>query len=234
MDPLELHRTYLDLTTPHVADAALRLEIGLRSAPPTVRPLWPDTHLVGRARPAQHAGSVDVFLEALEQARPGDVLVVDNAGRDDEACVGDLVTLEVRQAGLAGIVVWGLHRDSRELRAIRLPVFSQGVLPMGPRRLDPQPADALTRARVGTHVVTEADFVLGDDDGVLFLPLDRAAELADAAERIRDTERRQAARMSQGTSLREQARFADYLVARREHGTTFRQHLRQVRGEIEE
>ncbi len=234
MKPLELQRTYLDLTTPHVADAALRLGIDLRAAPAAVRPLWADTHLVGRARPAQHTGSVDVFLEAVEHAAPGDVLVVDDAGRDDEACVGDLVTLEVRQAGLAGIVIWGLHRDSRELRTIRLPLFSQGTLPVGPRRLDPQPADALTTAHVGTHAVTEADFVLGDDDGVLFLPLDRARDLADTARAIRDTECRQAATMALGTSLREQARFADYLTSRRERGTTFRQHLRTLGGEIEE
>jgi 4-hydroxy-4-methyl-2-oxoglutarate aldolase len=39
----------------------------------------------------QHVGSVHIFLEALADASPGDVLVVDNAGRLDEACVGDLI-----------------------------------------------------------------------------------------------------------------------------------------------
>ncbi len=234
MDALELQRTYLDLTTAHLADAAVRLGVPVRSAPVDVRPLWENTHIVGRVRPARHYGSVDVFLEALERAEPGDVLVVDNAGRDDEACVGDLMALEVQQAGLAGIVIWGLHRDSRELRDIRLPVFSQGATPAGPQRLDPQEADALTSARVGGHVVTAGDVVLGDDDGVLFLPLDRAAEVAGLAASIRDTERRQAVRMNLGTSLRDQTRFAEYLTARDQHGTTFRQHLRSVGGAIEE
>jgi regulator of RNase E activity RraA len=91
MNPLDLQRTYLDLTTPHVADAIMHLDIPVRQAPANVRPLWDDTHIVGRARPARHYGSVDVFLEAIEHADPGDVLVVDNAGRDDEACVGDLI-----------------------------------------------------------------------------------------------------------------------------------------------
>ena len=234
MDSIDLQRTYLDLTTPHVADAIMRLGIPVRQAPANVRPIWEDTHVVGRARPARHAGSVDVFLEALEHAAPGDVLVVDNAGRDDEACVGDLVTLEVRNAGLSGIVIWGLHRDSRELRSIRLPVFSQGTLPGGPQRLDAQEPDALTAARFGTHTVTGDDFVLGDDDGVLFLPLDRAAEIAELATTIRDTERHQAARMNLGTSFREQAQFADFLAARDREGTTFRQHLRSIGGAIEE
>ncbi|HEY5849079.1 MAG TPA: RraA family protein, partial [Microlunatus sp.] len=181
-----------------------------------------------------HYGSVDVFLEAIEAAEPGDVLVVDNGGRDDESCVGDLVTLEARDAGLAGIVIWGLHRDTTELRTIHLPVFSLGTLPAGPVRLDPQESDALTSARSGRHTVTAEDFLLGDDDGVLFLPLERAAEIAATATTIRDTERLQAARMRLGTSLRSQARFADYLAARRsDPDLTFRQHLVAVGGAIE-
>lgn len=234
MNAHDLQRAYLDLTTPHVADAVMRLSIPVRQAPSTVRPLWHDTHIVGRVLPARHTGSVDVFLEAIERAEPGDVLVVDNDGRDEEACVGDLVTLEAQRAGLAGIVIYGLHRDTRELRSIGLPLFSQGPLPAGPQRLDPAPADALTTARVGAHTVTTEDFVLGDDDGVLFLPLDRAADIAQAATTIRDTERNQAAHMRLGTSLRTQARFSDYLTARDSDGTTFRQHLRTIGGAIEE
>lgn len=234
MDASDLHRLYLDLTTPHVADAIMRLGIPVRQAPASVTALWHQTHIVGRALPAQHAGSVDVFLEAIENSRPGDVLIVDNRGLQDEACVGDLVTLEAAQAGLAGIIIWGLHRDSAELRTIRLPLFSQGALPAGPQRLDPQPADALTLAQVGDVKVSAADFVVGDDDGVLFLPLDRAADIAEGATTIRDTERRQAASMRTGMSLRAQARFSEFLVARDRDRLTFRQHLRAIGGEIEE
>jgi regulator of RNase E activity RraA len=212
----------------------MRLGIPVHQAPTTVVPLWEDMHLVGRARPARHTGSVDVFLEAIERAEPGDVLVVDNGGRDHEACIGDLIALEIQRAGLAGIVIWGLHRDSRELRSIHLPVFSQGALPAGPQRLDPQASDALTSARVGAHVVSGESFVLGDDDGVLFLPLDRAGDVAELAARIRDTERHQAARMKLGTSFRSQVMFTDYLAARDREGTTFRQHLRSIGGAIEE
>ena len=43
-------------------------------------------------------------------AQPGDVLVIDDGGRVDEACIGDLAVLEARTAGVAGIVVWGRGR----------------------------------------------------------------------------------------------------------------------------
>ncbi|UVJ41340.1 RraA family protein [Arthrobacter sp. CJ23] len=235
MQAEQLHRTFMDLTTPHVADACMRLGIAVRCAPADTRPLWSGAHLLGRVRPARHYGSVDVFLEAIDHADPGDVLVVDNGGRQDEACVGDLVTLEARLAGLAGILIWGLHRDTAELRTIRLPLFSAGALPVGPQRLDPRDSAALVSARCGEHVVTADDFVLGDDDGVLFLPLDRAADIADVATAIRDTERSQAARMHMGTTFRSQARLGEYLAAREADAEfTFRQHLRAVGGEIEE
>lgn len=223
-----------DLTTAHVADAVLRLGCPVRYAPAGVRPLWPGARVAGRVLPARHAGSVDVFLEAFERARPGDVLVVDNGGRDDEACVGDLVALEARQAALAGIVIWGLHRDTADLRDIGLPLFSRGPLPFGPQHVRDRDPEALRSARCGAATVTGADFVVGDDDGVLFLPADRAAEIAAAAAAIRDTERAQAARVRAGESLRAQLSFADYLAARDARGVTFRRHLRTIGGAIEE
>ncbi|GAA2248843.1 RraA family protein [Herbiconiux moechotypicola] len=222
------------LTTPHVADALLRLGLPVRCAPATVRPLQPGTRVAGRVRPARHAGSVDVFLEALEQSAPGEVLVVDNGGRRGEACVGDLTALEVQGAGLAGMVVWGLHRDTSELHAIGLPVFSEGALPTGPLRLDPQHPDALRSARVGDHTVSPDDVVLGDDDGIVFLPLDRVVEVAERAREIRDTERRQAELVASGVSLRHQLHFGEYLRARAASGTTFREHLRSLGGALEE
>ena len=89
-------------------------------------------------------------------------------------------------------------------------------------------------AACGEHIVTGDDFVLGDDDGVVFVPLVRAAEVADLAASIRDTERSQAVHMQLGTSFRSQSRFDDYIAARQSgRDLTFRQHLRAIGGAIE-
>jgi 4-hydroxy-4-methyl-2-oxoglutarate aldolase len=222
----------VDVSTPVVADACVRCGVPLRAAPAGVVPVVPGARVTGRVLPARHFGSVDVFLEALFDAEPGDVLVVDNGGRIDESCVGDLTILEARAAGVSAVVVWGLHRDTPELRAIGLPLWTYGTNPVGPTRLDERD-DA--PVRVGEHVVTRRDVVFADDDGVLFVSHDRADEVLAAARSIRDVERDQAARIEAGETLREQTRFAEYLAARAvDPAQTFRRHLRGIGGAIEE
>jgi regulator of RNase E activity RraA len=235
MDQQELRRRFATLTTAHLADACLRAQVPVRCAPSLLRAVISGIRLAGRVSPARHVGSVDIFLEAFEGAAPGDVLVVDNGGRLDEACVGDLVALEAQAAGLEGLVIWGLHRDTADIRAIGLPVFSLGAIPAGPQRLDPRPPDPLESAVVGDWTVGREDLVLGDDDGVLFVPAARAEDLFTVAETIRDTERGQAERIRAGVSLRGQLRFDTYLAQRqRTPSLTFRDHLRAVGGAIEE
>ena len=58
--------------------------------------------------------------------------------------------------------------------------------------------------------MTRDDLVLGDEDGVLFVPSRQAEEIFTQAETIRDTERRQAERIRAGVSLHSQVRFGDF------------------------
>ena len=223
------------LSTPHLADACLRVGVPVRCAPSDLQAIDVTMHCVGRACPARHVGSVDIFLEALEHADPGDVLLVDDAGRHDRSCVGDMITREVQMAGLSGIVIWGCHRDTLELLEIGLPFFSQGKISTGPLGMDRQSPDALEWARVGEWIVSSDDVVVGDCDGVIFLPSDRLKDIVPAAESIRDTEHRQAALVRDGNSLRHQLAFSDYLAEHQKNSAYgFREHLRKIGGAVEE
>lgn len=217
-----------------VADALVRLGLPVRLAPASIRRAVPGAPVSGPAVPVRHFGSVDVFLEAYETAPAGGVLVIDNEGRDDEACIGDLTVAEAKLAGLAGIVLWGRHRDAAALPPIGLPVWSLGTLPAGPRGARPMTGDPFAEARIGECVVTRADVVVADDDGVVFVAGDRWPEVEVLAGRILADEGRQAELIDAGTSLRHQLDFAGYLARRADDpGYTLRQHLLERGGAIE-
>jgi 4-hydroxy-4-methyl-2-oxoglutarate aldolase len=221
------------VSTAAIADASLRIGVPVRSAPTSLVPIAAGLSFSGPARPVTHLGSVDVLLETIDDAPVGSVLVVDNGGRHDEACVGDLMILEAKMAGLCGAVIWGRHRDHKQLLEIGLPVHSLGTFSFGPRRVPPAGA-AMRSAYLDGAAVSNDDVVFADDDGVLFVHATHVDALVAAALEIEATESAQAERMHGGDSLRNQLDFATYRADQAANPTlTLREHLAKRGGAIE-
>jgi regulator of RNase E activity RraA len=223
-----------DWTTPFLIDACAQLSLPVRVGPFGLKCNFPGSKVAGPARPARHAGSVDVFLEAIAGSKTGDVLAIDNGGRHDEGCIGDLVVGEAFMSGIAGIVCWGTHRDTAAIHAIGARVWSLGTCPNGPLELRKRSETALAAATLGSVTVTPDDFVFADDDGVVVVAQAELSRVIETARDIAGREGVQARRLLKGELLRSQFDLHQYVTKRRaDPSYTFREHLKSFGGAIE-
>lgn len=237
MNNSDIQKSFKDITTALIADSCVKLQVPFKIGLPAIKSLIKGTKIAGFITPVKHTGSVDVFFKVLESCEPGNILYIDNQGRTDEACIGDLTVLEVKNAGLIGMVVWGLHRDSVDLDTIGFPVFSAGSMPVGPRRtsLKDEIGNSSSGIFFGTDQIFPTDVLFGDDDGIIILDGSNVSNVLEQAHEIYAKEREQVEKISQGISLREQFKFSDYLLIKKSKAHySFRDHLHQIGGAIEE
>ena len=139
-------------------------------------------------------------FDPIEAGRPGDVWVVATGSDEILSMMGDIVALRCRQIGLAAAVVDGGCRDLAALEAVGFPVFARGVCPYGPFSVL-RPVGANVPVVCRGVPVSPGDLVAADRDGVVVLPPDVAALVADAwpARAAREAEAR--AQVARGTPL---------------------------------
>jgi 4-hydroxy-4-methyl-2-oxoglutarate aldolase len=126
-------------------------------------------------------------VRAGEEARPGDVLVVDlGGGIADGIFFGDVSALAAQVQGAKGAVLYGSTRDLTELREMAgFPVLAVGF--------DPRPASQIgvdwnVPVRVGGATVLPGDAVVADDEAVVFFPASIADQVIERASRIVEQE----------------------------------------------
>lgn len=158
----------------------------------------PGRRMVGTAFTVRCSTDLFAVLDALDQASPGDVLVVDAQG-SPTAVAGELIATEADRKGLAGIVLDVPCRDVAGLRRLDLPFYAVGTRPSAGGAAE---RGALqVPVRCGGVTVSPGDVVVGDDDGVLTGPREQVRRALDAAEQVQRREDGLLAHMRAGGSL---------------------------------
>ncbi|MFJ9389925.1 methyltransferase [Nocardioides sp. NPDC101246] len=165
------------LPTANIGDAMDRLG----SVDSVITPAWPGAGMVGTAftvwtRPGDNLG----IHEALTQVEPGEVIVVSGGADESRALIGELIGGKAKARGVAGFLLDGAVRDAEGLAEYDMPVFARSRTPAGPYKDGPY-ALSVDVAVAGV-VVRPGDIIVGDADGVVVVPLESAAVIADRAE----------------------------------------------------
>jgi len=183
------------VSTPNISDAMHR-----KGAMEGIVSLCGDVKMVGRAVTVQgFAGDWAKPVEAIDVAEPGDVLVINNDGATHVATWGELATLSAMGRGLSGVVIDGAARDVDDIRKMGFPVFSRSVTPNAgePKGF----GEINAEVRCGGQVVRPGDWVVGDENGVVVIPRERAREIARRALEVKKTEERIREEIKRGSTL---------------------------------
>jgi regulator of RNase E activity RraA len=172
--PAELIDQYTTAPAANVGDVFDRLLV-LDSG---IRCLTSQTRLVGTALPIlTRAGDNLAIHYALDDAQPGDVLVINGQGDLSRALIGEIMVAK----GVLGAIVDGVIRDAETLSRQGLSVFARGTTPAGPYKNGPGIIG--NPVAVGGAVISAGDIIVGDADGIAIIP---AAHAASAPERVNE------------------------------------------------
>ncbi|MDE1181777.1 ribonuclease activity regulator RraA [Paraburkholderia sp.] len=118
--------------------------------------------------------------KCVETIPAGHVLVQDCRGERNSASFGSILTLRLQVRGVAGMVSDGPVRDAATIAALGLPVFCAGAS-APPNLLRHHAVDIDVPIGCGGVAVFPGDVIVGDTDGVVVIPHEMAAEIAQAS-----------------------------------------------------
>ena len=127
-------------------------------------------------------------VEMIDEAKPGDVGIIVMEGTLDIAAMGNLMATAAVERGMAGMVLDGAIRDLWDVRRMGLTVYARSK---SPRTTVGHYATVAKNVPVECAGVTvrPGDIIVADEDGVVVVPQERAAEVLKEAQSIDDRER---------------------------------------------
>ncbi|WP_117000310.1 RraA family protein [Desertimonas flava] len=198
------------LDTPALSDALDRL--GIDGQVVGIAPLDRSFRLVGQAFTVRMlpVGTTGRNVgDYIDDVRSGDVVVIDNGGRRDATVWGDILTTVAHRDGVAGTVIDGVCRDVGRSLDLGYPIYARDVtMRTGKDRVC---AEAFNEAvQLAGVRVEPGDWLRGDADGIVVLPLSLAERIVDVAEEIDATEEAIRVAVGEGGALLDARRRSGY------------------------
>jgi len=125
----------------------------------------------GENNPPGHMG-----VDPLSVSEEGDIIVIDNSGRLDQNCWGEIMTYSALQIGVAGVIIDGATRDVDVIKETNFPVYARGIVPLTARGRNVQ-SDFNCVIQIGGVQVSPGDVVMADINGVVVVPQEHAEEI---------------------------------------------------------
>jgi len=155
--------------------------------------------LIGRALTVQTAnGDWAKPVEAIDRAKPGDVIVIDVGGAP-MAVWGELASNSAVTMGVTGVVIDGAIRDIDDIKKMGFPAFARSVIPCAG---EPKGYGGIgMEVTIGGQVVRTGDWIIGDENGLIVVPKEIAVEVANRTVDVNERENRTREEIRRGSTL---------------------------------
>lgn len=199
----ETVEAFAKMDTASVSDAMDKLGIpcGLKGIKPVVRgrKVCGEAFTVHYVPCGTEKGTVGDFIDDVKE---GQVVVIDNSGRDYCTVWGDIMTFTATQKKIAGTVIDGVCRDVDGIEKMEYAIYTKGTyMVTGKERVQ---VDAINIPVSMSGVqVRPGDLILGDDSGVIAVPAEEAEKVLKLAQNIEATEQKIIAEVKNGSSLKD-------------------------------
>ncbi|MBY9007166.1 MAG: orotidine 5'-phosphate decarboxylase [Candidatus Lokiarchaeota archaeon] len=197
----QIREALMKVSTPNISDAMHR-----SGEMHGLKPIWRGTEelplkFVGPAITVRtYNGDWSKPVEAIEDAKKGDVIVID-ACKGKDAVWGELASWSCKTKGISGVVIDGAVRDIEDIRKINLPLYAKHFTPTAgePRGL----GEINTSIICAGQKVDPGDWIVGDASGVVVIPRKSAQEIANRAINVLEKENRLREEIKRGSTLSE-------------------------------